>query len=83
AVAQVRYTFGVVPQFDARKVVEIWGPILKELEKRTGFDFELVGSPKIPQFEIEFEQGRYDFAYMNPYHALIAGRTQKYLPLVR
>ena len=81
--AQPSYTFGVVPQFEPRKLAGIWTPVLRDLEKRTGFKLELVGSPRIPQFEAEFEQGSYDFAYMNPYHALVAGRLQKYIPLVR
>lgn len=81
--AETTYTFGVVPQFEPRKLSAIWTPILAELEKRTGFHLEMVGSARIPEFEHEFEQGRYDFAYMNPYHSLVAMRAQKYEPLVR
>ncbi len=77
------YRFGVVPQFEQRKLFRIWRPILNELEQRTGLSFKLVGSPKIPVFEQKFEQGDYDFAYMNPYHLLIAHDCQGYLPLVR
>lgn len=83
AYAETTYKFGVVPQFEPRKLSAIWTPILAELEKRTGFRLEMVGSARIPEFENEFEQGGYDFAYMNPYHSLVAMRTQKYEPLVR
>lgn len=83
AFAESTYKFGVVPQFEPRKLSAIWSPILIELEKRTGFKLEMVGSARIPDFENEFEQGRYDFAYMNPYHSLVAARTQHYEPLVR
>ncbi len=83
AFAQPVYKFGVVPQFEPRKLSAIWAPILTELEKRTGFRLEMIGSARIPEFESEFENGRYDFAYMNPYHSLVAMRTQNYLPLVR
>jgi phosphonate transport system substrate-binding protein len=78
-----RYTFGVVPQFDARKVYAIWRPILNELEKNTGYKFRLAGSPTIPAFEVQFTVGEFDFAYMNPYHALKAAQSQQYVPLVR
>lgn len=83
ALAQPVYKFGVVPQFEPRKLSAIWSPILVELERRTGFRLEMVGSARIPEFENEFENGRYDFAYMNPYHSLVAMRAQKYQPLVR
>ncbi|MBL4665213.1 MAG: phosphate/phosphite/phosphonate ABC transporter substrate-binding protein [Nitrospinaceae bacterium] len=81
--AQTVYRFGVVPQFEPRKLADIWVPILRELEKRTGFKFKMVGSPKIQDFEISFMAGEFDFAYMNPYHAMLAGEKQGYIPLLR
>jgi phosphonate transport system substrate-binding protein len=81
--AAPEYKFGVVPQFEPRRLSAIWMPILAELEKRTGFKLTMVGAARIPEFEGEFEAGRYDFAYMNPYHSLVAMRTQKYEPLIR
>lgn len=83
AIATESYSFGVVPQFEARRLSEIWLPILAELERRTGYHFEMVGSPRIPEFESAFVQGGFDFAYMNPYHALVAGDRQGYRALVR
>ncbi|MGB0750107.1 MAG: phosphate/phosphite/phosphonate ABC transporter substrate-binding protein [Magnetospiraceae bacterium] len=77
------YTFGVVPQFEARKLAAIWVPILQALGKETGLTFEMVGSPQIPAFEKSFQLGEFDFAYMNPYHSVIAMKTQGYVPLVR
>ena len=81
--AGAAYSFGVVPQFEAREMAAIWIPILAELAKRTGLPLTMMGSPRIPEFEIAFEAGEFDFAYMNPYHAMIAARKQGYLPLVR
>jgi len=77
------YTLGVVPQFEPRKLVGIWQPILDELQKRTGVEIRLQGSKDIPEFEAKLAHGEFDFAYMNPYHALTAARDQGYLPLVR
>ncbi len=77
------YTVGVVPQFDIRRIHAIWRPILNELEERTGHHFVLRGSATIPAFEKEFSTGNFDFAYMNPYHVVIASRDQGYVPLVR
>lgn len=77
------YAVGVVPQFNARTLQSIWTPILQELERRTGHTFELRGSKSISAFEKQFMAGEFDFAYMNPYHFILARKTQGYLPLVR
>jgi len=77
------YTIGIVPQFEIRHIRKIWNPILNEIKKKTGYKLKFVGSPTIPDFESEFSAGSFDFAYMNPYHALIANKKQGYIPLVR
>lgn len=81
--AETAYSVGVVPQLEARELASIWVPVLAELSKRTGLRLTMKGSPRIPEFEIAFEAGEFDFAYMNPYHAVIAARKQGYIPLVR
>ncbi|WP_131904181.1 phosphate/phosphite/phosphonate ABC transporter substrate-binding protein [Cocleimonas flava] len=81
--AESSYTVGVVPQFDARRTQQVWTPILKRLEAETGKTFKLVGSPDIPEFEKAFNAGEYDFAYMNPYHLIVANKSQGYQPIVR
>ena len=83
AAAEKNLRFGVVPQFDARKIQLIWQPILDALEEQTGIHFELVGSPSIPEFEKQLNAGEFDLAYLNPYHLLKANDLQGYVPLVR
>lgn len=83
AFAETSYTIGVVPQFDARRTQKVWTPILKRLEAETGLSFKLVGSPDIPAFEKDFSDGKYDFAYMNPYHLIVANEAQGYTPIAR
>lgn len=77
------FSFGVVPQFSARKISGIWTPILKRLSKETGHTFKLKLSTNIPAFEKSFARGDYDFAYMNPYHAVVAHDNNGYQPLLR
>lgn len=79
----VIYTFGVVPQFDTRQTLLVWGPLLTELEKSTGLKFRLKGSSSATKFESSFMDGGFDFAYMNPYQILKANTSQGYIPLVR
>jgi len=77
------FQVGVVPQFEQRRIHEVWGAILDRLSKKTGCSFAVAGSSTILEFEKSFQQGAYDFAYMNPYHAVMAHRTQGYEPIVR
>jgi phosphonate transport system substrate-binding protein len=77
------YTFGVVPQFEARRIYSIWQPILNLLEKESGYKFKIHTPTSIPKFEQELIEGKFDFAYMNPYHMLIANDSAGYIPLVR
>lgn len=77
------YSFGVVPQFDSRKISSIWSPILKRVEDIAGVKFKLTGSPNIPKFEKQFLAGDFDFAYMNPYHLIIANNSQGYTPFLK
>lgn len=78
-----RCKVGVVPQFEQRRLFAVWKPILEALQKRTGCQFELVGSKTIAKFEEAFLRGDYDFAYMNPYHAVMANDAQGYEPIIR
>ena len=81
--APVVYKFGVVPQFSEQRIQKIWQPILKELENRTGFKFQLTGSSTIPAFEKQFMTAEFDFAYMNPYHVILAAEANQYKPMLR
>jgi len=83
AKAETVYSFGVVPQFEPRKLASIWLPVLEKLEKKTGLKFKMVGSPRIPDFELSFTNNEFDFAYMNPYHAMLAASGGGYVPLVK
>ncbi len=81
--AAEKYTFGVVPQFEQRKLYAIWKPVIAELERRTGLAFNLVTTLRIQDFEKEFLHGNFDFVYMNPYFMLQGNMSHRYIPLVR
>jgi len=76
------YRVGVVPQFEQRKLYRIWRPILDRLEKHTNLKLTLVGTSKIPEFEKHLYAGKFDIAYMNPFHLLKSHQTQGYLPVI-
>jgi phosphonate transport system substrate-binding protein len=83
AQAETSYSFGVVPQFEARELAAVWTPILEQVSQRSGLKLTMKGAPRIPDFEASFQVGEFDFAYMNPYHAVIAAKKQGYIPLLR
>ena len=77
------YVFGIVPQFEASRLRKIWQPVINYLNSETPYKFRIKGSPTIPDFESEFMQGDFDFAYMNPYHIMLANEKKGYIPLVK
>jgi phosphonate transport system substrate-binding protein len=77
------FTFGVVPQFTTQRINDIWSPLLAELSARSGDTYTLTIEPDINEFESAFQRGDYDFAYMNPWHGVVANEAQGYLPIIR
>lgn len=77
------YSFSVTPQFERRKLFAIWQPIVDDLRRRTGIDFQLVTSLSVSDYERDLRRGTYDFAYMNPYMAHQVAASPGYQPLVR
>ena len=62
------YKFGVVPQQNGSKLSKLWTPILQYLEEKTNYKFQFATARNIPTYEKRLLAGKYDFAYMNPYH---------------
>jgi len=77
------YTLAVVPQFPPSEVFERWSPFIERVSKELGITIKLLTYKSIPEFEEAFLRGEPDFAFMNPYHAVMAKRAQGYLPLIR
>lgn len=77
------FTLGIVPQYKAKKIHQAWQPLIDEIQIRTGIQLEILSKPSISEFEVALKSGEFDFAYINPYHMLIANNSQGYQPLVR
>lgn len=80
--ASKSYKVYVVPQLTATQIYSRWSPLLEQVGKETQQCFELIVPANIPQFESDLLNGRPDFAYMNPYHAVMKWRNHQYIPLV-
>ncbi len=74
---------GVVPQLPAREIVSTWTPVLRQVGQRAGQCLVLVIAPSIPAFEQQLRNGQLDFAFMNPYHQVMAQRWRGFIPLLR
>jgi phosphonate transport system substrate-binding protein len=77
------YTFAVVPQYTVSEIYRNWQPLLTELEHASGHRFKLLVYSSFREFETDYQSGKPDFVYYNPYHELVGNRAQGYIPLVR
>jgi phosphonate transport system substrate-binding protein len=76
------YTVGVTPQFESRRLFQIWRPLLDAIEKESGVRLSLRGAATIHEFEAQYFGAQFDFAYANPY--LVGVKNPRgYVPLVR
>jgi phosphonate transport system substrate-binding protein len=77
------YSLAIVPHLLPLAAHRNWTPIAEELGRALAAKVEIALFRSIPQFEVAVMQGAADFAFMNPYHLLVANKKQGYLPLVR
>lgn len=69
------YVFGVVPQRTPLNLANEWIPLLQFLGKRCSITLRFRTAPTIEAFAGAVEDGKYDFAFMNPLQYVTAGRT--------
>ncbi len=74
---------GVVPQQSPLKLLRIWNPIAIYLSEQVGETVIFKTEKSINKFEEVLYSGGYDFAYMNPYHFIVANKVQGYEAKVR
>ncbi len=75
--------FGVVPQQSPLVLMKKWTPIIDKISHESGLNIILKIETSIPKFEEELYSGKYDIAYVNPYHYVIAHKKQNYTPILR
>ena len=77
------YSFGVVPQQAATRLAQMWVPLLQRLQVLSGVPLQFATAKDIPTFEQGLAAGRYDFAYMNPFHFVVFNAAPGYRALAR
>lgn len=77
------YTIAIVPQMRVSEAYEKWAPFIKRLSQELGIDITIKPYTSIQQFEADLLKGVPDFAYMNPYEAVLAKEKQGYIPLIK
>lgn len=80
---KLAYTLAIVPQMPPLTTHKNWAPFVERLEKETGLQIKLMVYKTVPNFEVDVLAGKADFAFMNPYHQVLAKKAQGYVPLVR
>jgi phosphonate transport system substrate-binding protein len=76
-------TLGVVPQQSPLKLFKKWSDVTEYLYNETGIKIVFKTEKSIPKFESVLYEGGYDFAYMNPYHFIIANQKEDYQAFIR
>lgn len=77
------YKVSVVPQKSPSEIFSVWSLLLDQVGKKTGMCFTLTLQSSIQDFEARLLTGEPDFAWVNPYHALMSHKKHGYIPLVK
>jgi phosphonate transport system substrate-binding protein len=72
----------VVPQLPRAATYAKWSPLLERVGRNTKQCFDLVIPETIPLFEKLLLKGAPDFAFVNPYHEVMAKKRKGYIPLL-
>ena len=72
----------VVPQLPRAVIYSKWAPLLEVIGRDAKQCFDLVVPETIPAFEKLLFKGVPDFAFVNPYHEVIAKKRKGYIPLL-
>ena len=77
------YNFTVVPGFKPSQLQQEWVPLLERVSRETGIKLKLHIPSTIAKFEEELKNGTPDFAFMNPYQAVLAVKGKGYITMLR
>ena len=70
--------FGIVPQQGPSDIELNWGPLVDYIESHSDYTVHIKTASSIPEFERRVKEGRYDIAYMNPYHYVLFSQDPGY-----
>ena len=77
------YILAVSPFSPPVTIHRDWAPFVERLSNEIGADIQLNVYSTFTELEDSIKKGIPDFAFLNPYHAVVAKKTQGYIPLVR
>ena len=75
--------FGVVPQQSPSTVLKNWSAFATKMSELTQLKWVIKTAPSISEFERRCLEGRYDVAYMNPYHYTVFAKKPGYRAFAR
>lgn len=77
------YTLARAPQLAVTTTTDLWVPFLERLSRDVGETIKLKVYESRQRFEGDLFSGAPDFAFMNPYYAVMANARHGYMSLVR
>jgi phosphonate transport system substrate-binding protein len=81
--ARETLVFGVVPQQAPKTLAERWQPLIDYMNRETGLNIKFETAKDIPTFESRLADGKYDIAYMNPFHFVVFNEKAHYRAFAR
>ena len=75
------YTVAIVPQFKSVTIERNWAPVIKTISASSGVPLEVKYYKNFPDFENALSKGEVDFAYINPYYAVMY--KKHYTPIIK
>ena len=75
------YILAVSPFSPPVTIHRDWAPFVRRLSNETGADIQLNVYSTFTEIEEAIKKGVPDFAFLNPYHAVVAKKSQRYIPL--
>lgn len=80
---KTQIVFGVVPQQSPSTVLKNWSAFATKMSELTQLKWVIKTAPSISEFERRCLEGRYDVAYMNPYHYTVFAKKPGYRAFAR
>lgn len=78
AFAKETVTVGVFPRRNSSITVKMFMPMIKHLEKQTGYQIRLETAKDFPEFWRRVKKGRYDVVHYNQLHYILSNKFSDY-----
>lgn len=62
------FSFGIAPQQAVTELAKRWTPVLEYISEKSGVKLNFITAKDIATYQVNMQNGQYDFSFINPYH---------------